>query len=118
MSQTPNEIGILTHSAYLESEDPTEARRGAARSKIASQMITVEAVDVTHFQQQVNLFITNLDKVMTDTPEAVGGFKLVEFEVSAAITVQGKGEIKLALIGGELSAGVNAGLKFVFRKSA
>jgi hypothetical protein len=75
-------------------------------------------VSITHLQQQVNVFLTQLGTVMKDPPEPVGGFRVDEFEVSVGIVVEGKGEIKLALIANaEVGAGINAGIKFVFKRT-
>jgi len=55
---------------------------------------------------------------MADTPPEVGGFHLTEFEVSASIVVEAKGRVRLALLGNaEAGGGLNAGLKFVFKRS-
>ncbi|MEJ7699243.1 MAG: hypothetical protein WKF71_06295 [Pyrinomonadaceae bacterium] len=55
---------------------------------------------------------------MSKTPENVGDFKLTEFEVTAGIVIQGKGQIGIAILGAvELSGQANAGLKFVFKRS-
>jgi len=117
MTDISNEIFIVTRVSQQSDDIKIESRRGAVRSGLQAQILNVESVDVNHFQNQVNIFINSMDKIMKEIPEKVGDFKLDQLEVSAAITLQGKGEIKLALIGGELSAGINAGLKFVFKRS-
>ncbi len=49
---------------------------------------------------------------------APGGFRLDEFEVSAGIVVDAKGGVQLALLANaEAGGSVNAGFKFVFKRS-
>lgn len=113
----PQEILVITGSGNAAKSEGV-ARRGAAVSALAATLLQAQPVNIVSLQEQVTIFIQQLDDVMRHAPTEAGGFKLAEFEVSAGITVGGKGEVKLALLGGgELSGGVNAGLKFVFKRS-
>lgn len=104
------EILVLTSSQI----DQDVTRGGSLRTKLPN----VTSVEITHLQTQINVFLTQLDTIMAEAPEKVGAFKLTEFEVTAGIVVQGKGQIGIALLGlAELSGQVNAGLKFVFKRS-
>lgn len=60
----------------------------------------------------VNLFLEQMNDVLTKTPEKLGKFQLVEFEVHAEVTAKGT----LALLGTGGEAGATGGLKFVFRR--
>jgi hypothetical protein len=56
-----------------------------------------------------------METLLADTPTQLGEFEFVEFEVSAGATAGGK----LTLLGvGGAEAGVESGLKFVFKKRA
>jgi hypothetical protein len=67
---------------------------------------------------RLNVFLQQLDQVTTDTSEKFGALHLAEFDVSAGIVPEAKGGVKLALIAtAEAGAGINAGLKFVFRRT-
>lgn len=108
----PKDMLVITSPTRIEDAGP-QTRRGS----VATRLLNAQSVDITSLQGQVNVFLQQLNIVMSETPEKVGGFNLAEFEVSAGITLQGKGEIKLALLAsGELGAAVNAGLKFVFKR--
>lgn|SRR5574341_426500 len=61
----------------------------------------------------VNLFLEQMGSVLDKTPEKVGTFQFVEFEVHADIST--KGTLSLLGTGGE--AGATGGLKFVFRRA-
>ena len=109
----PQEILIVTGPSATSSGGDLAARRGGG-----SRLPDVNAVDITNLQSQVNVFLNQMNVVMKDTPESVGGFRLSEFEVSAGIVVEGKGGVRIALLGNvELGGQVNAGLKFVFRRT-
>lgn len=87
------------------------------RIGIVPKMPNFTTVDVNNLQTQINVFLQQMNIVMTNTPEKVGNFKLSEFEISAAIVVQGKGQIGIALLGqAEISGQVSGGLKFIFKR--
>lgn len=97
---------------------PYESRRGSA-TVLTSQLLNAQSVQLSVLQEQVNIFVGQMQEVMNKAPEKAGEFRLAEFEVSAAITIGGKGELNLALLAkGEINGSVNAGLKFVFKRSA
>ena len=112
----PQEILVITSNPGLNKPDG-ESRRGSAISSLTSALVNAQPVNINALQDQVNIFIQQMDTVMSNAPKNAGEFQLAEFEVSAGITLGGKGEIKLALLAsGEVSGGVNAGLKFVFKR--
>ncbi len=61
----------------------------------------------------VNLFLEQVNRVLEKTPEKMGKFEFLEFEVSAQVTA--KGTLAILGTGGEI--GAQGGLKFVFRRS-
>ncbi|CAN5296134.1 hypothetical protein BH10ACI1_BH10ACI1_28040 [soil metagenome] len=109
----PENSKLLVISNLPESSSQETGRRGG----IASRMPNFTSVDVNSLQTQINVFLQQMNIVMTNTPEKVGDFKLSEFEISAAIVIQGKGQIGIALLGqAEISGQVSGGLKFVFKR--
>lgn len=121
MSETtmPQEILVITGAAGAD-KSGAEPRRGSAISSLASTLINAQPVNISSLQEQVNIFIQQIDVVMSEAPEKIkSGFHLAEFEVSAGITFEGKGEVKLALVAsGEVTGGVKAGLKFIFKRAS
>jgi hypothetical protein len=107
---------ILIYTGRPRTDDSDLELRGWPR---APQVQDLTAVNLTNLQGQVNIFLQQLDQIMTDdTPKKVGALHLEEFEVSVGIVVEAKGGVKLALLANaEASAGINAGLKFVFKRS-
>jgi hypothetical protein len=115
MSETiiPQEILVIVGSRSAERQGG-EPRRGS----VVSSLLNTQQANIIQLQEQVNVFIQQIDVMMSKAPEKVGEFRLAEFEVSAGITFGGKGELKLALLGsGEINGGVNASLKFVFKRA-
>jgi len=84
----------------------------AAMRSIGEKLTGMIEIDASQLAVSINLFLTQMDEVMTKTPETVGKFQLAEVEVSAEITT--KGQVVLWGVGGEVGAG--GGIKFVFRK--
>lgn len=62
----------------------------------------------------VNLFLGQIGKVLEKTPQSLGSFQFVEFEVSAEVSAKGT----LALLGTGGEAAAKGGLKFIFRQAA
>jgi hypothetical protein len=60
----------------------------------------------------VNLFLTQIEGVLANTPETVQKFQFAEFTVSAEVSA--KGQLVLLGTGGE--AGATGGITFTFRK--
>ncbi|MFN0111032.1 MAG: hypothetical protein ACKVZH_19400 [Blastocatellia bacterium] len=110
---------ILVSVGSVEPSRPnSEARRGAV-SSIASKLIGAQQVDITQLQDQVNIFVQQINVVMGKLPQEAGGFKLDEFEISAELKVEASGEVSLVLVGGvEATGGITAGLKFVFKRAS
>jgi hypothetical protein len=107
---------ILIYTGRPRPDDRDLELRGLPR---ALQVQDLTAVNLTNLQGQVNIFLQQLDQIMTsDTDKKVGAFRLDEFEVSVGIVVEAKGGVKLALLANaEAGTGINAGLKFVFKRS-
>jgi hypothetical protein len=113
LQDIPEEILVIATSSRSNTSS-IEPRRGS----ISARLLNRHSVNLSDLQQQVNIFLQQVNVMMADAPEKVGGFQLAEFEVSAGITLEGKGEVKLALLAsGEIGGGINAGLKFLFRRS-
>lgn len=70
-------------------------------------------VDVYALSENVNVFLTQMNTVLENTPEATGGFHLTEFTITAEIS--GKGTLTLLGSGGELAA--SGGITFKFEKT-
>ena len=115
MSDNPIPQQILV----IAGPSPTDHReREPRRGPSVFRLPTPESVDITALQGQVNIFLQQMDVIMTNTPEKIGGLHLTEFEVSAGIVVEAKGKVNLVLLGAaEAGGGLNAGLKFVFKRS-
>jgi len=73
------------------------------------------SLDVEQLSVNVNLFLAQVGKIVSKAQQSsVDGFHLAEIEVSAEIN--GKGQVILWGIGGEL--GASGALKFVFKKAS
>lgn len=113
--QVPQEILVVTGAPGAS---PVADPGMSGRRSLTPRLPSVSAVDITSLQGQVNVFLQQLNVVMSDTPESVGGFRLAEFEVSAGVVLEAKGGVKIALLANaEAGGAVNAGLKFVFRRT-
>jgi len=84
---------------------------GAIRS-IGDNLTKRIEIDVDQLAINVNLFITQMSEIVAKSPDAVGNFSLKEVEVSAEIN--GKGQVVLWGVGGEIGAA--GGLKFIFKR--
>jgi hypothetical protein len=88
---------------FLVAAEPvSNTRKKAVPTKIM--------VDV--LSENVNLFISQMNGVLENTPSNISKFQFVEFEITAEVNA--KGQIIIVGTGGEL--GLTAGIKFVFRK--
>ena len=67
---------------------------------------------VEELSVNVNVFLGQMSDVLGKTPEKLGRFQFVEFEVYAEVSAKGT----LALLGTGGEAGATGGLKFVFRR--
>ena len=72
----------------------------------------LKELQVDDLSVNLNLFLSQMDRVLEKTPEKLGKFKFVEFEVHAEITAKGT----LAILGTGGEAGATGGLKFLFRR--
>lgn len=71
------------------------------------------ALNIEDLSVNVNVFIEQMREVLEKTPEKLGRFQLMEFEVHAEVSA--KGSLNLLGTGGE--AGAAGGLKFVFKRA-
>jgi len=111
-AELPSELLVITGSSVDDSGVSTR------RQLIPTKLATVAPVDIHALQSQVNVFLQQLSVVVADAPDKVGAMHFAELEVSAGIVFHGKGEIGLALLGhAEVGGEVNAGIKFVFKRS-
>jgi hypothetical protein len=62
--------------------------------------------------ENINVFLSQMNGVLENTPSTVSTFQFVEFEITAEVNA--KGQIVIMGTGGEL--GLTSGIKFVFRK--
>ena len=85
----------------------TEAAATTRRRKRPTEL-KVEELSVN-----INVFLDQMRDVLDKTPEKMGRFQFVEFEVHAEVSAKGT----LALLGTGGEAGATGGLKFVFRRS-
>lgn len=70
-------------------------------------------IAVNQLQQQLNVFLVQMDGVLKTVPREAGGFTLDEIEFSAGITTGGE----IALFGfGGVSGEFNGGLRVVFKR--
>lgn len=74
---------------------------------------SLRELKVDELTVNLTIFLEQMDRVLSKTPEHLGEFQFVEFEISAEITV--KGTLAILGTGGEI--GAQGGLKFVFRRA-
>ena len=79
----------------------------ATRGRRRETKLKVEDLSVN-----VNLFLEQMGGVLQKTPDNLGKFEFVEFEVHAEVSAKGM----LAVLGTGGEAGATGGLKFVFRR--
>jgi hypothetical protein len=109
----PDQILVLG-SSLSANDDDYETRRVPG----LPGGVLLQAVELSTLQSQVTIFLQQLNLIVQDAPEQVGGFQLAEFEVSAGIVAEGKGKVNLALIANAEAGGeVNATIRFVFRRA-
>ncbi len=75
--------------------------------------LRMKKMKLTDLAGNVKLFMRQVETLMGDVPDAVGEFDFAEFEVSAGVTAGG--QLTLCGVAGA-QAGVQGGLKFVFKK--
>lgn len=110
--EIPGDILIITGTAQIDDSDLEYRGLGSWLTK-HSQPISIE-----HLHGQVNIFLQQLNTVLSNTPDKVGDFKLSEVEVSAGLVLQGETQVTLALVANaQIGAEFNAGLKFVFKRN-
>jgi len=87
---------------WVVAADPSTTRR----------MRRITELKVEELSVNVNLFLEQIGSVLDKTPENLGSFQFVEFEVHAEISAKGV----LAVLGTGGEAGASGGLKFIFRR--
>jgi len=84
---------------------------GTMRS-ITERMVRQVEIDPAQLSVNLNLFITQMDALLSKTPESVGGFRLSEVEVS--VEVSANGQVVLWGIGGQI--GGKGGVSLTFKR--
>jgi len=108
----PQQILVLAASASADHDD-LETRRIPG----IPGNFPLQPIELTALQSQVTIFLQQIQVIMQEAPEAVGAFKLAEFEVSAGIVVEARGKVSLALIANAEAGGqINASIRFVFKR--
>ena len=69
-------------------------------------------ISVQDLSTNINMFVEQVNIILSTTPEKVGGFRLDEIEIHAEITAKGS----LAILGTGGEVGGSGGLRFVFRR--
>ena len=72
----------------------------------------LKEMEVQILADNVNLFLTQINKIVDKTPEDIGKFKFTKFTISAEITATGQ----LAILGTGGSLAGSAALTFEFEK--
>ncbi len=107
-------VRVITVPVAPSEEEEEDAVRGgeegAARRWAGAQEKQIQVSELT---QEINVLLAQVDIILKDAKPTVGKFQFSEFEVSAGITASGK--VSLLGFGGE--AGLNGGLKFVFKRT-
>jgi hypothetical protein len=78
-----------------------------------SKDLRPKEIKVEVLRQNVNLFMTQIEQVIKETPDKVGGFRLSEFSVTAEVSAEGS----LLLIGTGVKAEATGGLTFKFTRA-
>ena len=84
---------------------------GGMRS-IADSLLAQIEIDPARLSKNLNAFIAQMDSVLSETPDMVGGYKLTEMEVSLEINAEG--QIVLWGVGGHI--GGTGGLSLTFKR--
>jgi hypothetical protein len=85
----------------------------ATAEAIEARGVGLQQLDIDQLAANVSLFVEQMGGLLKNTPEKLGKFQFVEFEVHADIS----GEGQLTLLGTGAKVGAAGGIKFVFRRS-
>jgi len=107
-----NEKNILIFTGGEVAAPPPDARRGLGGA-MKTATAKASAVAVSTLQENMRLFLSNLDNIISASPKDVGGLVLDEVEICAQIDSKGNVGI-CGIAGAEVSA--QGGIKFVLRK--
>lgn len=103
---------ILIFAGGEASVSPPDVRRGLGGA-MKTAATKASEVAVSTLQENMRLFLSNLDTIISASPKDVGGLTLDEVEIHAQI--DGKGNIGISgIAGAEFAA--QGGIKFVLRK--
>ena len=104
--QVPDEIYVVV-ATEVSSQDPM-----LGISEVIGRLQPTK-VKLAELAGNVKLFMQQMEQLLSHVPTGLGEFEFSEFEVSAGITAGGQ----LTLYGiTQAEAGVEGGLKFVFKK--
>lgn len=95
LNQNPNTIWVLV-------SESVDVRGGQ-----------FQELEVDQLAVNINLFLDQMGTVLSKTPEKMGKFQFVEFELSVEISAEGQ----VILMGTGGKAGATGGIKFVFRRT-
>jgi len=70
-------------------------------------------ISVEDLAENVNLFLSQIERILQRAPDIVGHFEFAEFEVAAEVSANGS----LSLLGTGVEVGATGGLTFRFRKN-
>ena len=105
---------MLIFGAVESMESSGEAQRGLG-DLVKDKALRASKVGVDTLQENMRIFLSQVDTVMSTSPKEIGGLRLEEIEIHAQI--DGKGNVGLASLGGAEVA-LQGGIKFVLRKSS
>ena len=104
------EIEVVTWR--VESSGPG-LRGMPTRDDWRSENLVTSTVKVSELAGSIQVFLEQVGRLLTQTPNQLGAFEFSEFEISAGVTASGH----LTLFGvAGAEAGLEGGLKFVFKK--
>lgn len=109
----PSEITVFAISDDKPREDYDRMRTPEESRNWWSGKIEKATLNVSQLQQEINIFVAQINQVLPQTPPKVDGFHLTEFEVTAGLTVKGK--LAIFAIAG-VDAEIAGSLKFVFKR--
>jgi hypothetical protein len=108
-------IGVFGRETEDEEDGPLgdEDYRIFGSGKKPSEITYVDGeVRVSVLQARIQGFLSQMDRVLTESPPTVGGFKVDSITIS--VEINAKGGVRLLGVGGE--TGAKAGLSFTLKR--
>ena len=98
---------------YMDSEpESSDVRRGLGEA-LKNAAANASEVAVGTLAANMHQFLANMDRIMTSSPEKVGGLQLEEVQLH--VQFDGRGNIGIAALGGAQVA-AQGGMRLVLRK--